>query len=157
MAIFCIDESKEMVKKYRGFMNEAMHKQVSIIMGKSKIMKEKHVDMFENMIEKHYKYIKNIHELSYEEKVELLWWDIYKCIQVSFDKHQKKDFTFDVDLSVIDSEVATILTPMIFGDLFYYSRELRDYNELKFLNDKNVKSPKDIVRELEKKFEKRGK
>lgn len=151
MAIFCTDETKEMVKKYRGFMNEAMHKQVSVIMGESEIMEEKHVDMFEDVIDEHYKYVSNIHELSYKEKVDhLLWTDVFKCIQVAFDEHQREDCTFDVELSVIEKKVARILTPMIFGDLFYYSRQLKEFNQDKFLNsDQIVKFPKDIVRELE--------
>jgi len=150
MAIFCTEETLGMVDKYRGFLNEAMHKQVSVIMGESEIMEEKHVDMFEDMIDKHYKYVENIHELSYKEKVELLWTDIFKCIQVVFDEHQREDCTFDVELSVIEKKVARILTPMIFGDLFYYSRQLKDFNQDKFLSsDEIVKFPKDVVRDLE--------
>jgi len=135
MAIFCTDESKEMVEKYKRFMHETMIKTAGE--GGKDFLKK---------LKDNYSYIENYDELSFNDKVNLLWTDIYKCIQVAFDKHQNEDCTFDVELSVIDSEVATILTPMIFGDLFYYSRELKDYNELRF---EVAKSPKDIVRELE--------
>jgi len=144
MAIFCTNETRAMVEKYRGFFNEGLHNQVSIIMGKDKMMEEKHVDMLEELIDKHYKYIGNIHELSYKDKIDyLLWRDIFDCIQVTFDRHQKEDSTFDVDLSVIEKDVATILTPMIFGDLFYYTRELKNFRQLK----PNAKTPADIVEE----------
>lgn len=150
MAVFNTNETKEMIKQYRRFMNEAFHQQVHMFMGNSDILEEKHIDMFEAKINKYYSYIKNINELPYKEKIELIWKDIFDCIEVVFDKYQNKDLSFSVELKEIEREVAMVLTPMIFYDLFYYTKELKNYR--KQGSKSNIKTPADVVNELEEKL-----
>jgi len=150
MAILNTEESQVILEKYRGFFNQALHLEVEKIMGGSNILEEKHIDLFEEILNQNYNYISNVQDLSFEEKRELLWMDLFECIQVILDEHQNEDLTFDIELGAIYPEVATVLTPLVFDDLFYYSRQLKDYRQ----NKPNCKCPKDVVQEIKADYEK---
>jgi len=139
MAILNTEELNVMVAKYRGFFNEALHRQVGKIMGDDNILTEKHTDMFEDILNQNYEYLDNIKELSFEEKRELLWLDVLDCIQVVIHKN--------VGSSSIDQDVLTVLTPLVvLDDLFYFTRELQDYRQ----GIDKAKTPEEVVNEIMK-------
>lgn len=113
----------------------------------SNIPKEELEKMFRNVFD----FYKNYDELTWEEKMHLAKLDFQKIIEVVLNKYQDKKFNLIASEETIDDELQAVLRPMREGDVLFYSRALKDFKNDKFLYDKNVKFPKDIVEELEAK------
>lgn len=118
-----------------------------------KALKHTPKEELEQMFDFAFSYLGNYEELSWNEKMQFAKWDFKKIVEVILDRYQDEYGHMTAPKEVVIDDLQVVLEPMRKGNVLFYSRALKRWNNAEMLFDKDVLSPAGIVEDLEDKEE----